>query len=138
MAECQRKATQMTTIEEEFETLFEQEELLPAEPPTYTLTDILIDMIDFEDVGPPPTEQLLTSIKHRGVQTPITVRRADDGRFRLIAGRRRIKSTAAAGRSSRSRRPARQQMEGRRTTGRQRGLHHRPTGRRVRRAPLYP
>lgn len=42
-------------------------------------------------------EQLVDSIKHRGVMTPATVRLKEDGRYELISGHRRKKACELAG-----------------------------------------
>lgn len=73
-------------------------ELLPDEPPTQRLEMVSIELIDFDDVGPDPTADLLKSIKHRGVQSPITLVEIAGGRYFLTAGRRRLKCQIAAGR----------------------------------------
>lgn len=42
-------------------------------------------------------EQLVDSIKHRGIMTPATVRLKEDGRYELISGHRRKKACELAG-----------------------------------------
>ena len=42
-------------------------------------------------------EQLIESVKNRGVITPITLRRKEDGRYEIVSGHRRRKACELAG-----------------------------------------
>ena len=42
-------------------------------------------------------EQLVESIKERGVITPVTLRKKEDGRYETVSGHRRIKACELAG-----------------------------------------
>jgi ParB/RepB/Spo0J family partition protein len=72
------------------------DDLLPAERPAQRLEQISPDDIDFDDIGPDPTPDFKRSILQRGIQVPITVIDAD-GRYFLIAGRRRLKCAIEIG-----------------------------------------
>lgn len=52
---------------------------------------------DGDDGGPSSFDQLVESIREQGVIQPLIVRPADDGRFRLVAGERRLTAAMAAG-----------------------------------------
>lgn len=70
----------------------QEQDLFPVEPPQRRMVDILVSDIDFEDVGPDPSPELIRDIKYNGVHTPVWVS-DEGGRFRLIAGRRRVLSS---------------------------------------------
>lgn len=89
-------ATITKAADQEQDVYDQQAELLPEEPHTTKLKAIPVDDIQFEDIGPPATPDLIASVKARGVISPITVREMDD-HYRLIAGRRRLKASLAAG-----------------------------------------
>ena len=61
-------------------------------------------------------DQLVESVKERGVITPVTLRKKEDGRYETVSGHRRIKASELAGLGVRSRRtphPPRRRASGR-------------------------
>lgn len=73
----------------------DMKDLIPAERPTQSVVMMDPNEIEFADVGPPPTPQLMLSIRQYGIQVPLTVIDLNDDatepNFFLIAGRRRLK-----------------------------------------------
>ena len=68
-----------------------QERLIPDVVPDSSIEWIAPDAIDFEDIGPDPEPALEELIRAQGILTPLTLARREDGRFDLIAGRRRLR-----------------------------------------------
>lgn len=72
-----------------------QLELFPVAPPEFRYKEINTLDVELPLVGPPPTADLVESVKKLGVLQPIIVKEA--GKFwRVIAGRRRIRAALIA------------------------------------------
>lgn len=68
-----------------------QERLIPEVPPDSNVEWVTISQIDYDDIGPAPEADLEEKIRAQGILTPLTLARKSDGRFELIAGRRRLR-----------------------------------------------
>ena len=65
--------------------------------PVALLSDIVMPDFDSRAVEAEPDEPFLADVKAHGVISPVTVAALDDGKWLLVAGRRRFKAAKAAG-----------------------------------------
>jgi ParB family chromosome partitioning protein len=84
--------------------------LIPQGPPAGEDGDESVHRISVEDIVPNPRQprsevndaglrELAESIRERGVLEPLIVRPLDDGRYELVAGERRLRASALAGKT---------------------------------------
>ena len=68
-----------------------------AEAPKIALTNIVMPDFDSRANESEPDDVFIADVKERGIITPISVAPLEDGKYLLVAGRRRFKAAKAAG-----------------------------------------
>src|SRR3954447_11570135 len=74
-----------------------QDRLIPEVRPDSDVQWVPLALIDFEDIGPHPEPVLEALVRAQGILTPLTLAMRADGRFELMAGRRRLRVARAIG-----------------------------------------